>query len=1212
MSYKKLLVVLAFLCLPLPSLSKDLIPNNEIKPLENGELLKVGVMNGFNEIELDSLEEIFNKIGLDVEYVIFDEINSLKNNLNHKKVDLALYFKRTGTLDDKSLYSVPILKKSVAYWSISTSEVKKNGRWACVVGTIYCNILESENIQNFQKYISIDSAMKSVSSKEIDAVLASYVTLSKFLNNSDELSGNLQSPDWGGSVNLTLFSKKDNVRLTKIVDEVVGNLRSDREVSINDNNNYYYTLEVNNNKYKTRSDHVIKYSFDDDVFPLLFRNQSGNLTGYLYDILKLIESRTELEFKYIANDNGKSLVEMLTLGDINLIPFTLSTSDYFGLASSTNPVISFRYYALSLAKSVSITSVLEGVLLAQGKEKLGIKTQVFGESVLLFSNPKSILRALESGEIKKAYIREDLVDIIASSDATDDYIVDRKDYRSVDATMAVSNDNKLLLELLNSAFKTWDSNEINKIKNSYDPFNVVYGVDYKHFIRIIAILFILIAVAGVLIYLRQKNLNLQFIIKENDAKNFELEKNFLQCVITQFPSQVFIYDDTDTLLLSSCKEFQSGRCDSCLIRSTSDSNEFLQTKENRKDVLNNGNTINYTLDVNNCAMKMETVEYICMRIKANNKNYVLSIITDITEKKLQERELITAKGKAEKAISIRDKFLASMSHELRTPIAGMVGLLEMLSNRISDEESRVLLSNVSTSARQLNVLVNDILDFSKIDAGQLKLEPRECHILRETGEVVRLHLAAAREKGLTLKYNFSPTPINIISIDSLRYAQILNNLLSNAIKFTDKGSVLVDVSIDNDKIFISIADSGCGMSHDKQKIIFSPFVQADNSIARKYGGTGLGLTIVSELTSLMKGTLKVSSLEGVGTKVDLELSHEFVSYYGELLSGYYIHYKSNFEIISEWLSVWGCNENILNPINKVLISDMDNVSLSKEFDCTILLDSEKVAFKETIGTKTNLSIKPFFPDLLLDTILQVAKPNKEKIIQTKRSLSIPVLVAEDNPINQIVIINQLRNLGIEAELVTNGKEALDALMTKPNYYRLLITDCHMPIMDGFELVRNVREMTPDSHFLKIIGCTAEDSRVVHDTANLVGFDKVLYKPYGIEKLSRIINDLIPDDHWLDHVPESDVEQMRSLFISTMTDDLIELKKENRDNLKRIAHKIKGGASILGIESIVLLAQELEDGIHSPKNKVIPTLIEDLINDVNNHIYSAKHYMRGSK
>lgn len=1179
----------------------------------------------FYTLNLNYLKRIANEIGLKLKFVEFDQSDEIEAALEKQQVDLAVGFQYKGLGAEPFLYSKPFIESSVAYWTkTDRNELwDQSYKWVCVKGSIYCDILEQQGASNITQTDTFDEAVKRVLNERYDAVLASYISLSEYLNHSDELTGTLYTPDWGGLVSAQIIANKQQHQLIKVINKIIDLI--DQEAYIFTKNNPYHVTDMANIAFKLQHDNQerIRYSFSDDAFPLLFRNSNGELTGYLFDLLALIESRTGLKFEYVALSKEKTLLEMLTQGEIDLIPYSPKAVNSLEAVDFTDTLISFRYYAVSLAEQLNQVKPLDGVLLAQSKEELGLKDQVFGIDSVLYSNPKDILKALESGALQRAYIREDIIDMIISSHADDDYFIDRKEFKTVNAVMAVSASKPMLTNLLNSVVRTWDGNELQKIKNSYDPFNVVYGFDYRLLFQLLLGFSGLIVTAGVVIYLWLKNLNLQFIIKENDVRNSRLENQFLQSVIQQFPSQVFIHNEEDELLLSSCDKYLTGDCGDCALRDNNQVCTLLLTKEERNHVRQNDECIKQVIEVPDCSFNSRMIEYVCKRVTANNKNYVLTIIDDITAKQLQERELVAAKQKAEQAISIRDKFLASMSHELRTPIAGMTGLLEMLMDRITDEEGRMLLGNVSASARQLNVLVNDILDFSKLEAQQLKLEHRECSILRETGEVLRIHLAAAHEKGLTLKYRFEPTDVNVIAFDSLRYAQIVNNLVSNAIKFTDEGEVQISVVVNDEHIKMCVLDTGCGMSKEQQASVFSPFVQADNSIARKYGGTGLGLSIVSELVDLMGGELTLSSIQELGTKVEVKLPHELVSHYSECALMLNLALCTQYPDITAWTHIWTSNQDADSERDNVLICDQGKLDVDGEYDYTIRLDKDLSGFKKLNGNTVTLSSTPLFPDLLLDTLLSLKTTEEINHIDEPVVFTGHVLVAEDNPINQLVIRKQLNSFGLDAELVVNGAEAFEKLKAYPQHFDLLITDCHMPVMDGFELVKKIRSELPECNSLGIIGCTAEDSRTVHDTAELVGFDRMLYKPYGIENLRIAVNDMLPAvtpiqdclcDCWLDKFEQQEAVQMKQVFVSSMQEDIRKLKSETIDaiSLRKVAHRVKGGASILGIEALSKLARQVENKAEQLTDQEVPVMADKLVKSIENQIALTEQCQRGGQ
>lgn len=220
--------------------------------------------------------------------------------------------------------------------------------------------------------------------------------------------------------------------------------------------------------------------------------------------------------------------------------------------------------------------------------------------------------------------------------------------------------------------------------------------------------------------------------QKSDTESFRKENAFLHQVIRELPSLIMIEHDQGNLHYSSCKAYSDGTCKGC--------NKNVDNFKNKT-----------VIELDNCALNFKVADILFKEIDVNQKKYQLTIVNDISEKDKREKELNKAKRNSEEAIRTREKFLASMSHELRTPIAGMVGLIEILNTKIKNDEASLLLRNVSSSAKQLNLLVNDILDFSKLEAKQLRISPFDCDILRETGEIVRVHSSVAHKKGIKHK-----------------------------------------------------------------------------------------------------------------------------------------------------------------------------------------------------------------------------------------------------------------------------------------------------------------------------------------------------------------------------------------------------------------------------------------------------------------------------
>ncbi|NVD09016.1 PAS domain S-box protein [Vibrio sp. JPW-9-11-11] len=633
----------------------------------------------------------------------------------------------------------------------------------------------------------------------------------------------------------------------------------------------------------------------------------------------------------------------------------------------------------------------------------------------------------------------------------------------------------------------------------------------------------------------------------------------------------------------------------------------------------------------------------------SQKRFVFGINIDISNERATlaalEKETLSAK----QANEAKSRFLATMSHEIRTPMNGVVGMVDLLKETSLDHEQSRMVSTIRDSSFSLLEIINDILDFSKIESGQMELDLTQVNPLYLIEKTLEALWLSANQKGVELYLVYDCNSPEQVLIDPVRTRQILLNLLGNAVKFSQadgqRGLVKLVVQYDTEsQVFsVMVKDNGVGMTEEQQLKLFKPFTQADSSTTRKYGGTGLGLSITKSFVELMGGKIAVQSELGIGSEFLFTLP-------AQACTEQRLFERFDFSTITLVLSI---SDATLEEVCRVVLGDLNFFAITSEPYAGKQRDQSKTVLITDVGVSDVKSVRTLIlnenpsgssgynaPDryfvgtrplkvseLVLGLAILTAQESpdfdwndnliddeaNQSLISDEANQSIRILCAEDQPTNQMVLTQQLTKLGYRFDMAENGRDALS--MWTENSYDLVLTDCHMPEMDGFELTSEIRRIESEQNMERSLIIAITANALVGEAEHCLeaGMDDYISKPVELATLRKVlafrlrgkavrvreiddtkpshdasagtfeIENLIDRKHLREVIGSDDEEMSRavlSMFWQSVSQDVEKLGLALKDNdytqIKSLAHGAKGASSSSGALSLSDLFRTIEN------------------------------------
>jgi len=896
---------------------------------------------------------------------------------------------------------------------------------------------------------------------------------------------------------------------------------------------------------------VLRVGIDPAWPPYEFVDKQGQYQGISADYMALIADKLGVSLTITKDKTWSEVKQQLETKQLDISPSVAETPQRRSFLNFTQPYISFPVVILTRVDEPFIGQLED----LQG-QRVGVEADYFADEILQKNYP-------HIERVRYTYLHDVLsalalkrIDYALSNHASASYTVQHLQITGIKLaaitpfqsplTIGVRNDWPELIPILNKALADISPQQHQEIRQRWLSVHKqnVYISDvwrlHPDIVLIALLVLALLVITAIVFYFRQRLLKRQAIAQQAQHDLAESEKRF-RVLIEHAPVAFAIFKGQIGIVKMLNRNFiQTFGYQPNELHDVEDWWRAAYPNPSYREQIKNEWFKRLEVSKRN-HQPLEPMEA-NVRCRDGSERYIrfhailigtfnLVAFIDLTAQKRNEQALLKAKDAAEQATRAKSLFLANMSHEIRTPMNGILGLTVLLEKTELNERQRDYLNKIYSSGEFLLAILNDILDLSKVEAGKLELEKHPFSVSQLLEPLRALVLSATQQKPLQTSFYIAPNVPFLLMGDLLRLEQVLTNLLGNAIKFSSKGDIEVGIELlpsadDETRLHLWVKDAGIGMSAEQLSKIFEAFSQADATTTRRFGGTGLGLTICKRIVELMGGEIKVQSQVNQGSQFDVmvrlplapqpELQITPVKL-RILIIDRHLRSATAIQVLAQRLQ-WQADILTSLDAQSVISSDYDFVLLDADYTSEadisylpthipkVLLQTPWQENDPMLGTMTYFAhtlTKPLTENNLLSLLANSSGAHKKPLLEEKPLLGYRILLVEDNTINQLVGVRLLESLGAEVDVAENGHVALSLLQQPSINYDVVLMDLQMPVMDGLETTRQLRLIEQFTH-LPVIAMTANVMVTDREACFAAGMNDFMSKPIRLKELREKI------------------------------------------------------------------------------------------------------------